>query len=143
MTPGKAAAQAGHAFLDAYLTAPPEIQSQYREDRHGTKIVLGCRDAEALHRIYNEAFRLGFPCALVIERDHIMPPDFDGSPIVTAVGIGPIYREKARFLTKKLHLFQGSSVARALASSNAVREVGGSNPSPGASSASVAQMKSA
>lgn len=106
MTAGKAASQAGHAFLDSFLKAPPDIQALYREDRHGTKIVLAVKDAESLHRIYNEAFRLGFPCALVVERDHIMPPHFDGQPIVTAVGVGPIMREKAKCLTKDLRLLK-------------------------------------
>lgn len=109
MTPGKAAAQAGHAFLDAYLTAPSDIQEQYRLDRHGTKIVLGAKDAEHIHRIHNEAFRLGFPCALIVDRDHIMPPDFDGRPIVTGCGIGPIHRDKIRFLVKRLHLYSGGA----------------------------------
>jgi hypothetical protein len=35
-----------------------------------------------------------------------MPPTFDGSPIITAVGIGPVERAKARAFTKQLRLLQ-------------------------------------
>lgn len=33
-----------------------------------------------------------------------MPPFFDGSPIVTALGIGPATREQIKKITKKFQL---------------------------------------
>jgi peptidyl-tRNA hydrolase len=40
MSPGKIASQAGHAFMEAFLAAPPEAQAAYRKDAPGTKICL-------------------------------------------------------------------------------------------------------
>jgi peptidyl-tRNA hydrolase len=102
MTYGKAASQAGHAFLDAFLQAPPESQQAYKSDDGGTKIVLWVPDETSLVDIYYKARMAGLPCAMVIESKHVMPPDFDGSPIPTAVGIGPCRRSMARPVTKGL-----------------------------------------
>ncbi len=105
MTPGKAAAQAGHAFLDSYLTAPPEQARAYAQDG-GTKIVLTVPDEQALCDLYYKARMAKLPCAMVVESKHIMPPSFDGSPIVTAVGIGPLKRSAAKSLLRGLRLMQ-------------------------------------
>ena len=106
MTAGKAASQAGHAFLSAFSKSPSDIQQRYLNDGEGTKVVLEVADEVALHHAYIEAYRLGLPCALVVERDHIMLPTFDGSPIITALGIGPVLREMARPITKGLRLMR-------------------------------------
>lgn len=99
MTAGKAASQAGHAFLDSFLTAPPDIIQTYLADG-GTKIVLSVPDEKTLCDLYYKARTAKLPCAMVVESEHIMPPSFDGSPIVTAVGIGPVDRAAARHITK-------------------------------------------
>ena len=47
---GKAAAQAGHAYLEAYFaatTTAPELASAYRADPPGTKVVLIARSLPA------------------------------------------------------------------------------------------------
>lgn len=106
MPAGKSASQAGHAFLDAFLTAPLEIASKYRTDRHGTKVVLVAEDEVALRQAYIQAQELGLPCALVIDSGHIMPPHFDGSPILTALGIGPVTREQAEPVTGSFMLMK-------------------------------------
>lgn len=103
MTRGKAASQAGHAFLDSFLTAPPDIIQAYRADG-GTKIVLAVSDERALADIYHAARMAKLPCAMVIEQDHVMAPSFDGSPIATAVGIGPVRRSQAKPITGGLKL---------------------------------------
>lgn len=105
MTAGKAASQAGHAFLDSFLTASPDLTRAYLADG-GTKIVLTVPDERALCDIFHKAKLAALPCAMVIEQDHIMPPSFDGSPIPTAIGIGPIERSRARALTKGLPLMR-------------------------------------
>lgn len=103
MTPGKSASQAGHAFLDAFLTAPPDKTKAYL-DAGGTKIVLAAKDERQLCDIYHAARMAKLPCALVVESGHIMLPVFDGREIVTAVGIGPVDRTEAREITKRLRL---------------------------------------
>lgn len=103
MTAGKAASQAGHAFLDAFDTATPDQQDAYRKDG-GTKIVLSAADERSLCDVFRKAKLAGIPCAMVIEQDHVMPPCFDGSPVPTAVGIGPLERSKLREFTRGLKL---------------------------------------
>lgn len=105
MTAGKAASQAGHAFLDAFDTATSEQQAAYRRDG-GTKIVLTAPDERALCDLFHKAKLAKLPCAMVIEQDHVMPPCFDGSPVPTAVGIGPMRRSEARAITKGLPLMK-------------------------------------
>jgi peptidyl-tRNA hydrolase len=103
MTTGKAAAQAGHAFLDSFLQAPPDITQAYLK-HGGTKIVLAVADEHELCALYYRARMAKLPCAMVVESEHIMPPAFDGSPIVTAVGIGPLERSAAKPLLGGLRL---------------------------------------
>jgi len=103
MTAGKAASQAGHAFLDSFLTAPSEFVSAYLADG-GTKVVLSCKDERELCDVYYKARMAGLPCAMVVESEHVMPPAFDGTPVVTAVGIGPCSKAAAKPITGDLRL---------------------------------------
>jgi len=105
MTSGKAASQAGHAFLDSFLTAPPENTAAYLEDG-GTKIVLTVPGERELCDLFHRAKLAKLPCAMVIEENHVMPPHFDGSQIVTAIGIGPLPRNEAKSITKGLPLLK-------------------------------------
>jgi len=105
MNRGKAASQAGHAFLDSFIIAPPDIAKAYLSEG-GTKIVLSAPDEKSLCDIYYKAKMAKLPCAMVIEQDHIMPPSFDGKPIVTAIGIGPLKRSDAKKLTRDLRLMK-------------------------------------
>lgn len=106
MTSGKAASQAGHAFLDAYSRSPKDIADAYRADGEGTKVVLVAEDEASLRELHRKIDALGLPCALVVESGHVMPPSFDGSPIITALGIGPAYRHQVRGVTGRLRLMQ-------------------------------------
>lgn len=102
MPVGKLASQAGHAFLDSYnncLKHDPQRAHEYFKDGQGTKVVLECNYAELLE-IYDMAQSLHLPSALVVDVGHIMLPHFDGNPIATAVGIGPLYRSEADFIRK-------------------------------------------
>ena len=110
MTAGKAAAQAGHAYLEAFLRASPGRKRAYRADGIGTKIALIAPHLGDL--LWAEAIcrRHGFPHALITDSGHIMPPHFDGSPIITALGIGPIDREQIRFITDRFKLVGGTTV---------------------------------
>jgi peptidyl-tRNA hydrolase, PTH2 family len=106
MTSGKASSQAGHAFLDSYVKAPPDIARAYRAEGEGTKVVLVAEDEAALRELHQKVDALGLPCALVVESGHVMPPSFDGSPIITALGIGPAYRGQVKGVTGKLRLLR-------------------------------------
>ena len=87
MPPGKLAAQAGHAFLEAYLASPPDEAAEYRADSPGTKVVLA-GGLSRIMRALDQCERRGIPHALIVDSGHICPPDFDGSPVITALGVG-------------------------------------------------------
>jgi peptidyl-tRNA hydrolase len=104
MPPGKLAAQAGHAFLESYLNSDPSIQTEYRQDGVGTKITLRARH---LDDILWAQFMCEQEClshAIIVDEGHVMPPHFDGSPIITAIGIGPYRREDISHITDKFRL---------------------------------------
>jgi len=91
MSPGKAAAQAGHAFMGALLDgllARDGASAAYARLRPGTKIVQSA-PLSALLEIQAVADAYGIPAFLVIDSGHIEPPHFDGSPTPTALGLGP------------------------------------------------------
>ena len=104
MRPGKAASQAGHAFLDAFLKSDLKTQARYFSNGEGTKVVLEAEDEVALRELHARAFELGLPCSLVVESGHVLPPVFDGSSIITALGIGPASRSVLRPLLRRLRL---------------------------------------
>lgn len=104
MGPGKMAAQCGHAFdlaKEQALQGDPGIQARYKGSGNGTKIVMYVKNLGQLLRAYREAQAAGLPCALVIDRGHVLPPHFDGQPIITALGIGPVYKDLVAPITKR------------------------------------------
>ena len=104
MPPGKLAAQCGHAFQDSRdiaSVARPDITAQYKGTGHGTKVCMYAKNLHQLLRAYHDAKAAGLPCALVIDRNHVLPPHFDGNPIITAVGIGPVYADEVKDITKR------------------------------------------
>ena len=104
MSAGKLSAQAGHAYTNSLLTAInqiPDIALQYEAaGRIGTKICLKAKSLSQIEQAHYKAQMLGIPCSLITDSGHVMPPHFDGSPIITALGIGPITREQSKFLSK-------------------------------------------
>lgn len=72
----------------------------------GTNVVLKSKNLNQLERAYREAKAAGIPCVLIEDEGHVMPPFFDGSPIITALGIGPATREQVQHITKKFNLLQ-------------------------------------
>jgi PTH2 family peptidyl-tRNA hydrolase len=107
MPTGKLAAQAGHAYTDALLDCldkRPDLVDRYRRgDNAGSKATLKAKNEAALMRAYDDCMAAGLPCALVIDENHILLPHFDGSPIVTALGIGPISRIDAKPIVKRFN----------------------------------------
>ena len=109
MTPGKAASQAGHAFkllTKNVLENNSHLAEQYFADGVGTNVVLKSKNLMQMERALYQAKEAGLPCVLIEDEHHIMPPHFDGSPIVTALGIGPVTREQVHHITKKFNLLQ-------------------------------------
>lgn len=87
MPPGKMAAQAGHAFLQAYLASESTDAQAYNGDGIGTKITLEA-SLEDILETQHKLVQAGVPCVLIEDSGHVLPPHFDGSPIVTALGVG-------------------------------------------------------
>ena len=107
MSPGKLAAQAGHAFLDSFLASAesrPQYAHAYRGDSHGTKVTLSSPDLDQLLRAEALARSEGIPCALITDSGHVLPPHFDGSPVITALGLGPAWRSEVRHITRRFAL---------------------------------------
>lgn len=104
MSPGKMAAQAGHAFTSTLLKSRyeiPEISNRYESlSNIGTKIVLKAKSLDQIYRIKFEAERLGLTHELIIDSGHILPPHFDGNPVVTALGVGPVAKNQVPFLRR-------------------------------------------
>ncbi len=110
MTPGKLAAQAGHAYTNSlltYLESDPYRWCEYEQPGNiGTKICLQAKHVWHILKIKKQLEDLNIPHSLITDSGHVMLPRFDGSPIVTALGIGPVEPEKIRHITKKLRLVQ-------------------------------------
>ncbi len=94
---GKVASQAGHAYIGAFLLAPKHIQEEYQATGIGTKVCLSCPDLDHLIRYHLTAQELGVPNFFVIDTGN---NGWGGVPTPTALGVGPINREQARFLRK-------------------------------------------
>ena len=108
MPPGKLAAQAAHAHAQTlidYLARHPGHAALFRDlGNSGSRIVLLAKNESQLIRAHKEALDLGLPCALFIDSGHILPPHFDGNPIVTGLGIGPAPRDALRAITRRFPL---------------------------------------
>lgn len=107
MSPGKLASQAGHAFLDSYvktLSIDKERCDEYSKDSHGTKVTLISDNLDHLIVAKEIAEQNNIPVSLIVDSGHIMLPHFTGEPIVTALGIGPCYRDEVKQITKRFKL---------------------------------------
>lgn len=110
MPAGKAASQAGHAYLEAFLRAQiedPQVCEAYRRDPDGspsigTKVCLLARDEGTLLDLAAELERAGLHPILIEDSGHLLPPHFDGTPILTALGVGPVRRDQLPRAMKKL-----------------------------------------
>lgn len=107
MPNGKSNSQSGHAYVDTVLEClktDPQRVNEWQNGSHGTKVCLKAKNQHAIERAYKEAQQLGIPCALIVDSGHIMPPYFDGSPIVTALGMGPARQDEINQITKRFNL---------------------------------------
>lgn len=110
MTPAKMASQACHAAKNCALLAAerkPDLIRLYQGPKGlGTQIILEAKNEDALRRAHEAAQEAGLITSLIIDEHHIMPPHFDGSPIITALGIGPCTKEQAHHITKRFPLLR-------------------------------------
>lgn len=104
MSKGKAASQAGHAYLGAFLHAQklntPYV-APYGLQAPGTKVCLHGSISE-LEQAVLSAKELGIPHFLVV--DSGCNNFYDGKPIVTALGIGPCPRHIINSVTGTFQL---------------------------------------
>jgi PTH2 family peptidyl-tRNA hydrolase len=108
METGKLSAQSGHAYtdvLDFASKADPERVTGYRNlNTGGSKVTLKARNENQLIRALNEAKLAGIPAVPVVDANHVIPNSpFDGSPIITAIGIGPCTQDEVRHITKRFN----------------------------------------
>lgn len=108
MGSGKLAAQAGHAYLGAYLAALSfgissfVVQAgKYAQELPGTKVCLAASYGKLLET-REKCLSRGLPHFLVV--DSGCPNFYGGEPIVTALGIGPLLRSQAKPVVGKLRL---------------------------------------
>lgn len=108
MSAGKLAAQAAHAHaqtLIAYLMRHPEHAAHFHaQGSSGSRIVCIAKNEQQLLSAFDQARRLDLPCALFSDSGHVLPPHFDGNPILTGLGLGPAPREVLRAITRRFPL---------------------------------------
>jgi len=105
MTPGKAASQAGHAYIGAFLKSNPELQAEYHKEfpeHPGTKICLESDNLGQLLLAENAAKEAGIPFFRVI--DSGCENFYGGQPIITALGLGPATKAQIKHITKRFQL---------------------------------------
>jgi PTH2 family peptidyl-tRNA hydrolase len=106
MTPGKTAAQAGHAFLGAFLLCAEKPRlAHYHKDlpqSPGTKVCLRVRNLDQPLSAEHAARSAGLSTFRVV--DSGCKNFFGGQPVITALGIGPATKAELQHITKKLKL---------------------------------------
>ena len=109
-TQWKMAAQACHASRNCAIHAAqhdPHLLKLFQGPNGlGTQIILKAKNTFALERALKEAQTAGLITTEIIDEHHIMPPFFDGNPILTAIGIGPCTKEQANHITKRFELMR-------------------------------------
>lgn len=106
MSEGKCIAQAGHAYTDTLLAhLQTDHGRAYAALRPGTKICLSGGSDDDLLRLAERLSLAGIPHVTITDSGHVELPDFDGSPVLTAIGVGPIPRALAPGFLRKLKLY--------------------------------------
>jgi len=104
MPAGKLSAQSGHAYTDVLACASPERVKNYRQsDLGGSKVTLRAKNLHHLMRAYIELSAAGIPVAPVVDCEHVFPPHFDGSPVITALGVGPCKKSEVHHILKRFN----------------------------------------
>lgn len=108
MSSGKMSSQVAHASrlsLLEFISHNPHRASEFLScNSAGSVVVLQAKNQKCLEDIFTAAKAQGLPSALFVDSGHIMLPHFTGSPVVTALSIGPAARETMRSLTRKFQV---------------------------------------
>jgi PTH2 family peptidyl-tRNA hydrolase len=106
MTAGKSCAQAAHAArlsLLRFLEKHPERGREFLAmNSVGSIVVLDAPDLPCLQKMAIQAAAKRLPWAMFVDSGHVLPPSFDGSPVVTALAIGPALRSDIQPITRHL-----------------------------------------
>lgn len=95
MSTGKVASQASHAAVQtslACLDKDPDRFRDYQGEEFGTKVCLAAPHETKLHELWHLAKERNIPCALIEDSGH--KAFFNGEPVITALGIGPVRRDE-------------------------------------------------
>lgn len=102
---GKACSQATHAgriSLLKFIQANPHRLAEFIERNScGSVVALLAKNLAAMERAAREAEAAGLPWALFSDSGHILPPDFTGAPLATALAIGPAPRHAIHPITRR------------------------------------------
>ncbi len=110
MPKGKLASQAIHATrlstLKYLRDMPPEKMLEAMDyflgkNSCGSAFTVTAKNMGQIERIKKEAIEAGLPWAMFSDSGHILPPHFDGNPIVTGISIGPAPRARIRHISKR------------------------------------------
>jgi len=105
MPSGKLSAQSGHAYTNTLLYSAENFQDRFQsyltQKITGSKVTLKAKNVNQLIDAYELCIDHNIPATIVVDQNHIMPPHFNGDPIITALGIGPCTKEEIKFITKK------------------------------------------
>lgn len=100
----KFGAMAGHGFdlaMEAAMANGADPRPAYRGTGMGKKVIMSAKNLGQLIKGYELAKSKGIPAALVIDRGHVFPPSFDGDPIIVGFGMGPVYEDEVKDITKR------------------------------------------
>lgn len=104
MPPGKLAAQAGHAYVNAILAASPPIRDTYQAGDIGTKVCLAAKSHSHILKILDTLQSSAIPTQIIIDSGHVLLPHFTGKPTLTALGFGPLTKDQLPTIINKLEL---------------------------------------
>lgn len=107
MTSGKMAAQGVHAARMSLIVAlqtynDPNLIQNILDSGHVDTVSMLQANYETLAKLEFDARERGIPCFLFSDSGHRHNDIIDGSPIVTALCLGPWRRSDIHKLTKKL-----------------------------------------
>lgn len=99
MSIGKIISQACHASLEAYKLSSPYFKQHWKKFGY-KKVILKVFNLNELLKIYQEAKRIGLPCAIIKDAGKTQVE----KGTITCVAIGPHYSEKIDKVTGNLKL---------------------------------------
>lgn len=109
MPAGKLAAQAAHCCAQSLLASlamdPERLRILSRAAHSGSRVILRARHERQILAAYEEARSRDLPSALFYDSGHILPPHFDGNPILTGVGLGPASKAALRPVVRRFSCY--------------------------------------